>query len=231
MSSYLEQLQDSLIVSCQPVPGGPMDNASIVTAYAQAALDSGASGLRIESVAYVRAVRAITPKPLIGIIKRDLEDSPVRITPLLDDVDALAEADIIAFDGTIRQPRPCSVPDLIARIHHHGKLAMADCATIEDAREALAAGADLVGSTLSGYTGGPELTEPDFALIAKMRALTRYVVAEGNVRTPDHAVRAIKAGAYTVVVGSAITRPEHVTAWFKSAIVEQSANRNDEPSS
>lgn len=224
MSSYLEQLQHSLIVSCQPVPGGPMDNASIVTAYAQAALDSGASGLRIESIAYVRAVRAITSKPLIGIIKRDLEGSPVRITPLFEDVDALAEAgsDIIAFDGTLRQPRPYSVPDLIARIHHHGKLAMADCATIEDAEEALAAGADLVGSTLSGYTGGPELAEPDFALIEKMCVLTPYVVAEGNVRTPDHAARAIEAGAHMVVVGSAITRPEHVTSWFKSAIEKQS---------
>ena len=93
-----------LIVSCQPVPGGPQDNAEFVVGYAKAALLSGATALRIESVAYVAAVRAVTNVPIIGLVKRDLSESPVRITPFVEDVEALADAgaDIIAFDATDR---------------------------------------------------------------------------------------------------------------------------------
>ena len=51
-----------------------------------------------------------------------------------------------------------------------------------------------------------------------MRRLTPHVVAEGNIRTPALAQQALIAGASMVVVGSAITRPEHVTSWFRSAL-------------
>lgn len=217
MTLKFEKLREGLIVSCQPVKGGPMDTAPIVVAFALAALAGGAQGLRIESAEYVRAVRAATDKPIIGLVKRDLEDFPIRITPWIEDVDALAEAgaDIIAYDATLRA-RPVTTIELIRRIHSHGRLAMADCATIDDARAALSEGADIVGSTLSGYTGGPEPTEPDLELVRNMRALTSNVIAEGCIRTPDHAREALAAGAHSVVVGSAITRPEHVTSWFRS---------------
>src|SRR5690606_9418692 len=97
--------------------------------------------------------------------------------------------------------------------------AMADCADLEDAGEALAAGADILGSTLSGYTGpGPEPTEPDLDLVSAMRQFGPRVIAEGSVRYPEQALAALAAGAMAVVVGSAITRTEHVTSWFREAM-------------
>jgi len=144
-------LKDALIVSCQPVPEGPMDNAEMVVGFALAALASGASALRIESLPYLMAVRSTTTAPIVGIIKRDLQDSPVRITPFIEDAVALAEAgaDIVAFDATDRV-RPVPVVDLVRAVKAKGKLTMADCSCLEDARSALAAGVDFVGTTLSG---------------------------------------------------------------------------------
>ena len=218
------QLENGLIVSCQPVKGGAMDKAAMVVGFALAALDGGAIALRIESADYVRAVRAATGRPIIGLVKRDLETSPVRITPFIEDVEALAAAgaDIIAYDATDRV-RPVTTRALIERIHALGKVAMADCSILADAERALAEGAGIVGSTLSGYTGPIEPTEPDYALMSGMRALTPYVVAEGCVRTPEQAAKAHASGAYAVVVGSAITRPEHVTSWFRSALDDAQA--------
>nr|WP_234908004.1 putative N-acetylmannosamine-6-phosphate 2-epimerase [Ensifer canadensis] len=214
-----------MIVSCQPVKGGVMDNAAMVVGFALAALNGGAAALRIESADYVRVVRQATDRPIIGLVKRDLTTSPVRITPLIEDVDALAAAgaDIIAYDATQRT-RPVETRRLIERIKTTGKIAMADCSVSSDAEQALREGAEIVGSTLAGYTGPVEPTEPDFALIAAMRKLTPFVVAEGCVRTPEQASQALRVGAFTVVVGSAITRPEHVTSWFRTALDETLAS-------
>ncbi|WP_423228385.1 putative N-acetylmannosamine-6-phosphate 2-epimerase [Rhizobium tumorigenes] len=214
-------LKSALIVSCQPVPGGAMDDSQYVVGFGLAALSAGAAGLRIESARYVAAVRAATDAPIIGLIKRDLVDSPVRITPFLHDVEALATAgaDIIAFDATDRA-RPVTLEALAQAVRDSGKLSMADCSCVEDARRALAAGADFVGTTMSGYTGGPEPVEPDIALIAELRALTPFVIAEGRIRTTEQAQAAARAGATCVVVGSAITRTEHVTTWFREALNE-----------
>ena len=106
---------------------------------------------------------------------------------------------------------------------------MADCSDLEDARAALAAGADIVGTTLSGYTGGPEPTAPDFALIRTMRTLTPHVIAEGRIHTPEQAAEALRCGAFTVVVGSALTRTEHATSWFAAAIAGVAGAGDESP--
>jgi len=180
-----DDIKKSLIVSCQPVPGGPTDTADFVIGFARAAVDAGASALRIESVGYVKAVRPAVNVPIIGIVKRDLNDSPVRITPFVADAEALVDAgaDIVAFDATDRV-RPASVEALVKAVRARGKLTMADCSSLEDARSALRAGVDFVGTTLSGYVGGPEPIDPDIDLITAMRTLTPYVIAEGRIRTP-----------------------------------------------
>src|SRR5262249_25504041 len=130
---------------------------------------------------------------------------------------AEAGADIIAFDATLR-PRPVSVAEMTAAIHGAGKLAMADVATSDDADAAIVAGVDIIATTLSGYTGGPGPEAPDLDLVAACAALGKPVFAEGRYRTVAEVHAGIAAGASAIVVGSAITRPEHVTEWFVAAV-------------
>ncbi|WP_323764033.1 putative N-acetylmannosamine-6-phosphate 2-epimerase [Marinovum sp.] len=215
----LNILSRRLIVSCQPVPGGPMDRPDIVAATAQAAHAGGAAGVRLEGIANIRAFRALGAAPVIGLIKRDLDGSPVRITPYLEDIAALAGAgaDIIAIDATDR-PRPVPVAELIAAIHAAGCIAMADCATQADARAAHAAGAEVLGSTMSGYTGETIPNAPDFDLVTKISRLGAFTIAEGRYYTPEQVARAITCGADAVVVGTALTRTEIATGWFADAV-------------
>ncbi len=212
-------LRGGLILSCQPTPGSPFDTTDAILAYARIGAEVGARGLRIEGVAHVRAVAAGVALPVIGLVKRDLESTAVRITPTLDDVAALAQAGaaIIAFDATDRA-RPTPVTAMVAAIHAHGRLAMADIASEAEARAARAAGADLVGTTLSGYVGGPVPDDPDLPLLRRLAGPDGPVIAEGRFNTPALAAEALRAGAHAVVVGSAVTRPEYAARWFVEAL-------------
>jgi N-acetylmannosamine-6-phosphate 2-epimerase/N-acetylmannosamine kinase len=227
MTALLDRLKDGLIVSCQPVDDGPMDRPEIVAALALAAKAGGARALRIEGADNVAAVTQRCDLPVIGIVKRDLADSPVRITPWVEDVQALAAAGAkaIAVDATVRA-RPVSVADLLAAIRATGCVAMADIATLQDARAARAMGFDIVGTTLSGYTGGPMPEAPDLQLVTDCAALGGVVVAEGRYNSPALAAAALRAGATAVCVGSAVTRQEHVTAWFEAAVAKAAAARD-----
>jgi N-acylglucosamine-6-phosphate 2-epimerase len=219
MAQLLDLLRGGLIVSCQPVPGGPLDRPEITAAFALAALDGGACGLRIEGIANLRAVRAVTRAPIIGLVKEDQPDSPVRITCKTAHVRALAEAgaDIIAYDATDRR-RPEPLSQIVAAIHGAGRLAMADCAAAPDAALARSLGVAVLGSTMSGYLGDAIPEGPDLPLVAALVRLGGFVIAEGRYHVPEYAARAIAAGADAVVAGSAITRPEHITRWFVDAI-------------
>ena len=219
--NLLDNMRNRIIVSCQPVVDGPMDSTAMVRAMALAAEDGGAGGLRIESIESVRSVASASALPVIGIVKRDLSDSPVRITPFIEDVEGLAEAgaSIIAYDATQRE-RPVSTADIARRINELGLVAMADCARLDDGRQALDEGAQILGTTLAGYaySMAPDHASADLGLIQGFAALDTFVVAEGRIRTPDEAAEAIRHGANSVVVGSAITRVEHITGWFSDAI-------------
>jgi N-acylglucosamine-6-phosphate 2-epimerase len=219
--SVLQRLRGGLVVSCQPVDGGPMDRPEIVAAMARAAVAGGAAGLRIEGLANLRAVRPCVDVPVIGIVKRDLAASPVRITPTCADARALvaAGADIVAYDATPR-PRPDPRQAILDAIRAAGALAMADCATLADAEAALAGGAAIVGTTLSGYTDETATGEsgPDLDLIGRFRGLGGFVMAEGRFNSPALAAAAMRAGADAVTVGSALTRLEVATSWFAGAM-------------
>ncbi len=215
-------LTGRLVVSCQPLDNGPMDRDDIVVQLARAAVAGGAGGVRIEGADRVAAVRRALAAPIIGIIKRDLTDSPIRITPTLGAVRQLADAgaDVIAVDATDRV-RPSSIRDLLAAIKGFGALAMADCSNLQEAKAASQMGFDIVGTTLSGYTGNDIPVGPDLALVA---ALTQHlpsatrIMAEGRFNRPEQAAEAIRAGAWAVTVGTAITRTEVVTEWFAKAL-------------
>lgn len=217
----LSRIRGGLVASCQPVDNGPMDRPDIVAAMAQACVAGGAVALRIEGVENLRAVRPLVSVPIIGIVKSDLPDSPVRITVLVSEALALAEAgaDVIAYDATDR-PRPDSKEDILAAILSMGKIAMADSSTLADGQLALAGGAQILGTTMSGYTEATAglNTGPDFDLIRNFKALGAFVMAEGRFNTPELAAAAMRAGADAVTVGSALTRLEHVTAWFADAV-------------
>jgi len=219
----LMSLKSRIIVSCQPIVDGPMDSTAIITAMGLAAECGGAAGLRIEGTESVRSVANASSLPIIGIVKRTLADSPVVITPLIEDVDGLANggASIIAYDATQRD-RPVPTAAIVRRIQEAGLLAMADCACIEDGEQALSEGAHILGTTLAGYAYDrlPDNSPPDLNLIQKFAAMDSFVIAEGRFRTPIEAAEAINYGANAVVVGSAITRVENITTWFSDAIAE-----------
>lgn len=221
-----KSIRGSLIVSCQPVVGGPLDTVEIIKCQALAAEVGGANGVRVAGVDAVRSVAAASGLPIVGITKRDLDTSPVRITPTIDDVLELADAgaQIIAYDATHR-PRPCPTASLVQAIRAAGALAMADCASIEDGQRALAEGAEIIATTLAGYTGPieEENAPPDFGLVEQFAKLGAFVIAEGRMRSPQQAAQAISAGADSVVVGSAITRIEHITSWYAVAVKDESS--------
>lgn len=208
-----------LVVSCQPVQDGPLDHDECVVRLALAAVDGGAVGIRLEGASRVALGKSCLNVPVIGIIKRDLADFEVRITPYLRDVDALVDAgaDIVAFDATTRH-RPVPVKKLVDRIHQGGRVAMADCATLEDARLAVAYGCDIVGTTLAGYTGGHVPDQPDFALLQQFAGLHVRVMAEGRYGDPASVARAKALGAWAVTVGTSITRIEKIVAEYAHAL-------------
>ncbi len=212
-------LRGGLVVSCQPVEGGPLDHDETVSRLAQAAVAGGARALRLEGARRLACVRPSVQVPIVGIVKRDLADSPVRITPLRQDVLALAQAgaDVIAVDATHRT-RPCALDELLRTIHEQGCLAMADASCWADGWAAWQMGFDIIGTTLSGYTGGPAPAQPDLVLVAELAQQGCRVMAEGRYDTPERAAQAIQAGAWSVTVGTALTRLELMTAGFAQGL-------------
>lgn len=151
------------------------------------------------------------------------------ITPTLEHARAVADAgaQIVAIDGT-RRPRPdgLTLGQTIAGIRstHPHALVMTDCGSLDDAIAAEDAGADILGTTLSGYSGEREKTPgPDIELIAQIaERCTGPVVAEGRIHTPADAAAARRAGALAVCVGTAITHPSTITSWFVAAMANSS---------
>ncbi len=222
-NSPLEDLRGRLIVSCQASEGDPLDNLDTLTRIAISVLRGGAGGLRAEGVERIAAFRAITQLPIIGIIKTYDTSGDVYITPDFRSAKAVSEAgaDIIALDCTARRLTTVEPwPELIRRIHNElNRPVLADIATLEDARAAERAGADAVATTLYGYTTETaNIRTVSWPLIQSIVAhLTIPVLAEGHITDPQDARRALDLGATAVVVGSAITRPETITACFAEA--------------
>lgn len=217
----LERLRGGLIVSCQAYPGEAMRDPRTMAQVAEAAVVGGAAGVRVQGIADIRATAAL-PVPVVGLWKDG--EAEVFITPTLGHAKAVADAgaDIVAIDGTRRaRPDGLTLAETIAGLREHtDALVMADCGSLDDAIAAEAAGADILGTTLSGYTGERTKTVgPDLELIELIAAhCRRPIVAEGRIHTPAHAAAAIGAGAFSVCVGTAITHPTTITTWFVDAV-------------
>jgi N-acylglucosamine-6-phosphate 2-epimerase len=212
----------SLIVSCQAGAASALRGPEPMALMAREAAAGGAAGIRANGPADVAAIRAAVDLPIIGIHKLG-DPAGVFITPTAAAAAEVvrAGATLVALDGTLR-PRPDGVPlaALIAVIHADlGVPVMADVDTYEAGVAAREAGADLVASTLSGYTGGGPVPDgPDLDLVARLAStLDCPVVAEGRYATPEHVRAALDAGAHAVVVGTAITNPAAITRHFLRA--------------
>ena len=213
-----ERLAGGLIVSVQTSATSPLAGSDTIALLARCAEQNGALGVRIEGAERIRAVRAAVALPIVGIVKREHPGFAPYITSSLPEVDEVAEAgaDIVAFDATLRpHPDGATVEALVARAHERGLLAMADCADEADARAATWAGADVVATTLAGYTdatSGREL--PALDLVARIASLHPFAVCEGGIADARRASAAFGAGARAIVVGTAITNVDALVRRF-----------------
>lgn len=224
MTSVLGSLRNGLVVSCQAYPGEPMRHPETIAQFAQAVCSGGAVGIRTEGPDCVTTVQERVSVPIIGLWKEGPHDG-VFITPTLAHALTVARAGahLVAVDGT-RRPRPdgLDLAEVIEGVHKHSDaLVMADCGSLDDALAASDAGVDVVGTTLAGYTDErPRTAGPDLELVAAIaqRRPELPLLAEGRVHTPAQARQALDAGAFAVVVGTAITHPATITGWFAEAL-------------
>lgn len=219
----LELLQHApLIASAQASPGSPLSDPLILLRLAEASLRQGCRLIRAEGVASMRLIKERTGCAMIGLVKREYKGSPVYITPTRAEVAEVVEtgADIVALDATLRpRPQVATFRELADLVHRAGRLVMADCDTLEAAQRALADGADVIGTTLAGYTENRAATPgPDLDLLRELAKLEVPVLAEGRYQEPWQARAALCAGADGVVIGGALNDPVKQTRRFMQAV-------------
>ena len=221
-------IRGTIVVSCQATPGEPlyMKDQSIMYLMARAAKQAGAKMIRTSSARDIMEIKEETGLPVIGLIKREYPGYTGRITMTMREVDECVQAmaDIVSIDCTFNERGDGLTPGEFLRQvkeKYPNIIIMADCATLEEAVAAYEAGADLVGSTMNGYT--PQTRDckgdPNYDLVRDMvAALPCPVIAEGRVHTPEQARRMLEIGAWAVVVGGAITRPLEIATRFMNAV-------------
>lgn len=219
----IDGLKNKVIVSVQAMPGEPLYKEDVMFAMMQSVINGGAAALRVAGSRDVKNAKKLN-LPVIGLTKPDkLPENwqeVVYITPTLKEVNELifAGADIIAFDGTMRQrPNGVTLKSIIEEINSNGRLSMADISTFDEAVNCISLGADIISTTLSGYTKESltDSQEPDFHLLKQIVEVTdKPVILEGRIWNPDEVDRAFEIGAHSVVIGSAITRPQLITRRF-----------------
>jgi len=229
ISERIERLQGQLIVSCQALPHEPLHSSFIMGRMALAAKEGGAAGIRANTKEDILEIKQQVDLPVIGIVKQNYEDNAVYITPTMKEIDELMEAmpEIIAMDATASlRPEGVTLDAFFRSVKekYPDQLFMADCSTVEEALHADALGFDFIGTTLVGYTEqskGDKIEANDFEILRKILASVKHrVIAEGNINTPQKAKRVIELGAFSVVVGSCITRPQLITRTFTEALKE-----------
>lgn len=227
MEKKIEQLKGKLIVSCQALSHEPLHSSFIMGRMALAAKEGGALGIRANSKEDIAEIRKNVNLPIIGIVKRDYDDCEVYITPTMKEVDELMEVqpEIIAVDATGRlRPNGVTLDEFFFEIKekYPEQLWMADCSTVEEALHADELGFDFIGTTMVGYTEqskGDKIEANDFEILREIIAKAKHkVIAEGNIDTPEKVKRVVELGAYSVVVGSIITRPQLITKRFADAL-------------
>ncbi|MDD2971168.1 MAG: N-acetylmannosamine-6-phosphate 2-epimerase [Lachnospiraceae bacterium] len=229
MNQKVEKLKGKLIVSCQALPDEPLHSSFIMGRMAKAAKEGGALGIRANSKEDIAEIKSQVDLPIIGIVKRDYNQCDVYITTTMKEVEELMEIgpEIIALDATERKrPGGVSLDTFFKEVKakYPDQLFMADCSTVEEALHADELGFDFIGTTMVGYTEQSKdmrIEANDFEILRTVLAKVKnHVIAEGNIDTPEKCKRVIELGAYAVVVGSIITRPQIITKKFAEALEE-----------
>jgi len=223
----IENLKGKLIVSCQALPEEPLHSSFIMGRMALAAKQGGAFGIRANTKEDISEIKKTVDLPVIGIVKRNYEGCDVYITPTMKEIEELMEVkpEIIAIDATVSsRPKGVSIDDFFQKVKekYPNQLFMADCSTVEEAIHADELGFDFIGTTLVGYTKQSshlKIEKNNFEILREILKKVKHpVIAEGNINTPQKAKRVLELGAYSVVVGSAITRPQLITKSFAQEI-------------
>lgn len=223
VNNKIETVHKKLIVSCQALPEEPLHSSFIMGRMALAAKEGGAAGIRANTKEDIAEIRKNVDLPIIGIVKRDYPDCKVYITPTMKEIDELMEVkpEIIAIDATKDlRPNGVALDEFYAQIRekYPNQPLMADCSTYEEAKHADELGFDFIGTTLVGYTEQSKdmkIEQNDFELIKKIvKNVKHNVIAEGNINTPEKVKRVMQLGVFSIVVGSAITRPQLITKTF-----------------
>lgn len=219
-------LPKDLIVSCQALENEPLHSSYIMGKMALAAAQGGAKAIRANSKEDIKEIKQTVSLPIIGIVKRDYEHSDVFITATTKEIDELIESgcEIIAIDATTRKRPQQSLQELVQYTREKAPNVelMADCSTLDDAKNADQLGFDYIGTTLYGYTEetkGNKLFDNDFSFLKEVVAtVEKPVIAEGNIMSPEMLEAAFDIGVYAVVVGGAITRPQQITERFAEKV-------------
>ncbi|KKX99879.1 N-acetylmannosamine-6-phosphate 2-epimerase [Paraclostridium benzoelyticum] len=210
-------MNKGLIVSCQALPDEPLYSSFIMGKMALAAKEGGAVGIRANTITDIKAIKAEVDLPIIGIIKQDYDNMIPYITPTMKEIDALVEENIhvIALDATINQSENF-LKEVLNK--YPNQKFMADISTIEEGLRAESLGFQFVGTTLVGYTEQSKNMNNFEVLSTLIEKCKIPIIAEGNFDTPEKARKALEMGAYSVVVGSAITRPQLITKRFAEEV-------------
>lgn len=222
----MSNLPRGLIVSCQAVQGETLYGYGIMNLMAKCAKDGGAVGIRANYVDDILSIKKEVDLPVIGIIKAVYEGSDVYITPTLKEVKDLigTDCEVIALDCTKRaRPNGESLKDLVKYIRENAPSVeiMADTADFDDALTADELGFDYIGSTMRGYTSYTKgVSLPDYDFITKLvkEFPNRRIIAEGGIWEADQLKKVCECGVYSVVIGTAITRPTDITKRFVGAM-------------
>lgn len=222
--NIINRLKGKVVVSCQAMPSEPLYLEKCMVAMMKSVVKGGAGGLRVAGARDVKNAKHLFDVPVIGLTKPDIIPSNwqeiVYITPTLKEVIELVEAgaDIIAFDGTMRErPNGAKLEELIKYVKINNRISMADISTLEEGLNAEKLGANILSTTLSGYTQFSQNrgNGPDFELLKQLVDNTNLpVVLEGRIWEPEEVDKAFELGAHCVVIGSAITRPQLITKRF-----------------
>ncbi len=227
MDEKVLQVKGKLIVSCQALPHEPLHSSFIMGRMARAAAEGGARGIRANTKEDIAEIKTQVDLPVIGIVKRDYEDSKIYITPTMKEIEELMEVkpEIIALDATSSlRPGGKTLDEFFREVKekYPEQLFMADCSTVEEALHADELGFDFIGTTLVGYTDQSrnlKIENNDFEIIREILVKAKHpVIAEGNINTPEKVKRVIELGCYSVVVGSIITRPQLITKSFAQVL-------------